>query len=126
MQSKIKMVKIGKQVKVYFSYNPDLVQIMRRNGGWWWHKDKCWSFPVGQTSEIYDQLREEGYLVDIKSEKEKPKTKVEHKLTLKERFKNPDVVSVYATCKHCKQGNFVGKDELCSVCRNKLYKKSKI
>ena len=113
------MVKVGKQVKVYFSYNQDLVDIMRKNEGWWWHKEKCWSFPVGQTSELYDQLKKEGYNVQITKGTEQPKKKEPTKrkpVPITKLFENPNVVSVYDTCSKCKQKKYVGRDGICTEC----------
>lgn len=122
MSNKIKIIKRGKQCFVHYKYDNTFIEIMRENGGWWRRKEKAWTFPVGQASDIYNQLKEEGFKVDLLKEKTKSKTKKKKQevssenLSFEDRFKDPDVIMVYDNCKSCKQKKFVNEDKLCSEC----------
>jgi len=65
MVQQVHIRKFKKVIKVHFMYNTDLVDIMRDNGGWWFKKEKCWQFPVGRFSEIYNELKNNRYNVKV-------------------------------------------------------------
>ena len=65
MAQRVRIRKGEKVIKVHFMYNTDLVDIMREHNGWWIYKEKCWQFPVGRLSEIYDDLTSKMYKVEI-------------------------------------------------------------
>lgn len=70
MVQKVNIQKGDKVIKVHFMYNDDLVDIMREHNGWWFRKEKCWQFPVGKLSELYDDLTSKLYKVEIMPMKE--------------------------------------------------------
>jgi hypothetical protein len=119
IQSPVKIKKGKKSFKVYFTYNPDLVDIMKDHDGWYFKKQKAWTFPNKRFRKVYDDLKEEGYKVNISTEVPKPKN---INVDKKKELKNKDVIAVFGTCKKCKQKNFVGEDDLCSRCRNTVKK----
>lgn len=112
MGNKIKIIKREKQCFVYYKYDKTFIDIMRDNEGWWHRKDKAWTFPIYKTEDIYNQLKEEGYKVDLMREKPKKKPKKKKQVTplnpsFEDHFNDPDVIMVYHTCKQCKQKKFV-------------------
>jgi len=115
MQSKIIIRKEEKQIKINFSYNLDLVEIMRNYNGYFFRKEKAWCFPIHKYQDIKDELTKKMYSVEVKkvSAKEKPKY-VQKKINV---FDDPDVVSVSGTCKKCKQGAQVDENGLCVRCK---------
>jgi len=68
MQPTIIIRKEGKRIKINFSYNPDLVEIMRDHKGYYIRKEKTWVFPAEKLHEIRDELVRKMYSVRIKSD----------------------------------------------------------
>lgn len=90
---------------------------MRDCEGWYFKKEKAWTFPIKRFQKVYDALKDAGYTVNTTMEVPKPSR--ERKVTKKESFSNPDVIAVYDVCEKCGLDNFVGRDGLCSLCRSK-------
>ena len=65
MQGTIRIVQHPKLIKVYFTYNSDLVEIMQIHKGWWHGKEKSWSFPLFKLKEIRDELEQKMYQVSV-------------------------------------------------------------
>ena len=65
MQSPVKIQKDGKHINVFFSYNEDLVRLMKENRGWWSPKKKCWIFPLYKRSDIIEVLKSNLYKVQL-------------------------------------------------------------
>jgi hypothetical protein len=121
MSNKIKIVKREKQCFVYYKYDNTFIDIMRENGGWWRRNEKAWTFPVGQASEIYNRLKEEGFKVDLLKEKKKKTKKKKQKPStinpsFEEHFKDPDVIMVWHKCKKCGNKKFVSEEKVCTEC----------
>jgi len=112
-----------KIIYIHFSYNTDLIDIMREYKGWWFRKEKAWQFPLFKYDDLYNKLKEEKYNVRIlKLEEKKLKEKPKLEQTSIDPWKNKTVVSVPGHCKECKQWHFLSKDGLCLQCRIKLEK----
>lgn len=121
MQSPIKIIKAKDRIKVSFSYNDDLVCIMREHEGWWWPKQKVWSFPLNQYSEIREALTGAKYIVTTLKEKPQFKRKPNEYKYLQQLFdEDKKLVSLWGTCKKCKTKNFIGRDFLCTKCILKI------
>jgi len=116
MQPPVKIQKEGNHINVSFSYNEDLVDIMREQGGWYRYKQMSWMFPASRKSEIIDVLKEHLYRVTLLPDANK-KVKEVKQDSVSDRFKNQDIVSVWGLCKVCNQKKFVGKDCICGQCR---------
>ena len=69
MQSPVKIRKDDKKIRIYFSYNSDLVEIMQEFKGWYNPKERYWQFPIYKFQEIYDRLKESLYKVDLQNVK---------------------------------------------------------
>jgi len=119
VQPPIKIQKEGRHINVSFSYNSDLVDIMKENNGWYIYKKMCWMFPASRKSEIIDILKENKYRVTILPEIEPKRKKVKKVSPMKRLDEDPTVVSVWHVCKECGEQSFIGRDELCSKCRAK-------
>jgi len=115
MQSTIVIRETNKQIKVNFTYNIDLVEIMRKHNGYFFRKEKAWCFPKYKSDDIKKELQENKYTIKIKKEEEpeKPKT-IQKKIDV---FADPDTIAVYGKCKSCKEGGFVDKNGLCVKCK---------
>ena len=103
-----------KRIMVHFSYNNDLIDIMREHKGWWFRKEKGWQFPLWKLEQITDDLKSKKYNINITKLEEKKPT--EQKQMVIDYWKLPDVVSVPGICKSCKQYHLLGKSGLCSEC----------
>jgi len=68
MQPTIIIRKEGKRIKINFSYNSDLVDIMRDHNGYYFRKEKAWIFPVEKLYTIKDELTQKMYSVKIISD----------------------------------------------------------
>ena len=118
MQPPVKIQKEGKHINVSFTYNSDLVDLMRELGGWYIYKKMCWMFPATRKQEVIDKIKDERYRVTVLEDKE-PTVKEVKQQPISERFKDPDVVSVWGLCKKCNEKKFVGIDCICGQCRMK-------
>jgi len=67
MQSPVRIRRNTKKFRVYFSYNEDLVDIMREFDGWYNRREKYWQFPIYKFQELYDKLKDSLYKVDLQS-----------------------------------------------------------
>ena len=115
MQPTIIIRKEEKQIKINFSYNTDLVDIMREHKGYFFRKEKAWCFPIHKLDEIRDELTHKMYNVQTKKVSTPPKPAfVQKKINV---FDDPDVISVSGTCKKCKQGAQVDENGLCVRCK---------
>jgi len=121
MQSPVKIQKEGRHINVYFSYNEDLVEIMRDMDGWWIYKKMCWMFPASKKSEIIDKLKECKYKVNILPDVDYERKKVEYKYDIKKVFEDEDVTQVWGLCKKCNQKKFINKNCLCTECSVKSH-----
>jgi len=119
MQAPVQIKKTERSLRVSFSYNSDLVDIMHEEKGLWHRKDKTWIFPLGMLSQIREALISKKYKVRIISETSKEETRRFNQCRKKSReelFKDEDVVSVWGVCSSCKQECFIGRSGLCSKC----------
>lgn len=120
MQAPVQIKKTQRSLRVSFSYNSDLVDIMREEDGLWHRKDKTWIFPLSRLSQIREALISKKYKVKIVSEIDREKSKrINHqiiKISNKELFKDKDIVSVWGVCSSCKQECFIGRDGICTKC----------
>jgi len=123
MQSPIVIRKEGKQIKVNFSYNSDLVEIMRSHNGYFFRKEKAWCFPMFKLDIIRDELIKKMYQVKVTTSNVKQEPKVIKKSY---PFEDPTVVSVYGKCEKCGKGEFIGKDGLCVRCWSANRNKRKV
>jgi len=112
MQPPIEIQKEGNHLNVSFSYNKDLVDIMRELEGWWMNKKKCWMFPTSMLSRVREKLVSEGYKVNILKEKEQEKIKD----NFEDRFNDPDVIGVYGNCSVCGGYESLNKEKKCRKC----------
>lgn len=69
MQPPVKLRRNDKILRIYFSYNTDLIEVMRDFDGWWNPKEKYWQFPVNKFQDIYDELKNRMYKVDLQTVK---------------------------------------------------------
>ena len=70
------IIRKGKdKILVYFMYNTDLIDIMRNHNGWWFRKEKAWQFPIRKFEELYDDLTNNRYKVEIRKEESKGRLK---------------------------------------------------
>ena len=114
MQSAVIIRKEEKQIKINFSYNLDLVEIMRKHKGYFFRKEKAWCFPIHKLDEIRDELTHKMYNVQTKAVSTPPKpVYVQKKINV---FDNPDVISVAGICKKCKQYTQVYENGVCGRC----------
>jgi len=120
MTQTINIRKGEKIIRLNFTYNADLVDIMHSHNGWFFRKEKSWQFPIGKFEEVYDHLKKEKYSVNItKLDESKDKPEPKHKLiqtTWEEYWKDKDTIAVGGTCKKCKEWHFVNKDKVCMRC----------
>jgi len=68
MQPPIQIKKNERSISISFSYNQDLVDIMREENGLWHRKTKAWIFPLTKLSYISDILISQRYKVRIISD----------------------------------------------------------
>lgn len=87
MQSPVKIKKLERSIRLSFSYNQDLVDIMREENGLWHRKTKTWIFPLSKLSHIRDVLTDNKYRVTIATDKQQV-------ISLKERFKNNNITII--------------------------------
>lgn len=119
MQPPVQIKKTERSLRVSFSYNSDLVDIMREEDGLWHRKDKNWIFPLSKLSQIREALVSKKYRVKIISETNEEKSKrfnQRRKKSREELFKDKDIISVWGVCSSCKQECFIGKDGICTRC----------
>ena len=67
MVQTVTLRKEEKKFLVTFKYNPDVVDIMKDNGGWYVAKEKAWQFPLSKYDAVQDDLVKEGYKVYIQT-----------------------------------------------------------
>jgi len=120
MQPPVKIIKSEKSFRVYFSYNSDLVELMKELDGWYMRSDKAWQFKLGLFTTVVDTLKKNLYTVDIKNKNSNDKSistevKQEKKYNY-DGFKDNEVVSIFGKCKKCKLENFVNRNKLCATC----------
>ena len=89
-------------------YNNELYDVMKKHKGYWFKKEKCWIFPEKKLDDIKSDIEKLNHKVSILG------SKIEQN---KNVFDDPDVVSVFGTCKKCGEGGFVSKEGICSKCR---------
>lgn len=65
MQGTVRIVQHPKRIRIFFSYNSDLVEIMQSHNGRWHPKEKCWSFPLNKLQEIRDELTQKMYQTSV-------------------------------------------------------------
>lgn len=119
MQAHVQIKKTQRSLRVSFSYNSDLVDIMREEDGLWHRKDKNWIFPLTKLSQIREALVSKKYKIKIISETDKEKSKrfnQPRKKSREELFKDKDIISVWGVCSSCKQECFIGRDGICVKC----------
>jgi len=106
-----------KIIRINFTFNSDLVDIMRKYKGWFFRKEKAWQFPRSKFSTIYDELTSKGYNVHVRK-MEEPRYKSARKQTQTkiDIWSNPNAVSVFGRCKKCGRKRFVNKDSICVEC----------
>jgi len=61
-------MKVNKQIKVKFSYNEDLVEVMRGFNGYYRYKEKAWYFPASKLSDLREELTRRMYTVRVITE----------------------------------------------------------
>lgn len=113
MQPPIKIQTEGRHINVYFSYNTDIIEIMREHHGRWKRNDKCWTFPLTLKSKLIDTLQQKKYRVQIVSSKEAQKKQV---VDSTHYFDDKDVILVWGLCKKCNQKKLIGQDCMCVKC----------
>lgn len=124
MQGPIKIQVEGKHLNIWFSYNEDLVEIMKELNGWYISKTQMWMFPAYRLSEIRDLLISKKYRVTIVSEKgpERSTAKVP---SIDDRFKkNPNIVAIMGKCKSCGYTLFIDRQHSCTECSLSKKRKS--
>ena len=116
MQPTIIIRKEEKQIKINFSYNTDIVDIMREHNGYFFRKEKAWCFPIRKLDEIRDELAKKMYTVQTKKAPSTPTkpTYVQKKINV---FDDPDVISVGGICKKCNTKTYIDEDGLCVRCK---------
>lgn len=116
MQPPIRLTKTSQNLKVTFTYNNDIVNIMREQSGIWHKKKKAWFFPLDQYSDIREALISEGYTVTTFTEEDR-KTPAKEYHYLQQLFdEDDDLVSLWGTCKKCKHKKFINRGFLCTEC----------
>jgi len=119
MQPPIKIQKDGRHIDVKFSYNTDLVDIMRDLNGIWVYKRMCWMFPASMKSKLVEELKKNGYRVNILQDVKKKETKSNVVSTsFEERFNDPDVIGVYSNCVKCGEYASLDIKKRCFRCRD--------
>lgn len=106
-----------KIVLVHFTYNTDIIDIMRQHRGWWNRKEKAWQFPVSKFQELYDNIKQNHYATEIRKleDKEYKPRKPKPQKTL-DVWSDPDTVSVAGHCKECGLWHFLNKSGVCLMC----------
>ena len=64
MTQTINFRKDGNKLKLHFTYNEDIIDVMRAHKGYWYKKDKSWVFPETKRTELYNELTSKGYNIN--------------------------------------------------------------
>lgn len=114
MVQTVKIRKVGNKIKVNFSYNSDLVDIMREHHGYFYRKEKAWVFSSTKQQELSNILTKKLYTVTVVKENGQTTIPTEH--TSAKTCDDDAFVLVLGHCKKCKQWHFLGKNGLCVQC----------
>ena len=110
MKQTVVIKKEKQKIKINYTFEQPLYQIMKSYNGYYYKPNKCWIFPLKEFEKIKKDIKEKGYPVTILV-KEDQSTFVENV------FDEPDVIAVYGKCKKCGSEGFVNKESLCILCR---------
>lgn len=110
MVKTVNIRKEGNKIKVNFSYDTDLVDIMRSHKGYFYRGEKAWVFPSHKYDAIRSELKSKHY--DVRFVTSATQTTFATK-----RKEKSEVLSTFGHCKKCGEGAFCNKDGLCVRCK---------
>lgn len=116
MVQTVKIRKADSKIKINFTYNDELVDIMRGHHGYFFKKEKAWIFPANKQSELYNVLTDKHYNVEFVKPKEQ-KTVMLRKKAILNPWDDKDAVSVAGHCTKCGMYGFCNREGLCIRCR---------
>ena len=104
--NKILINRYHNHFKVKFSYNPDIVSIMRSVKGYYIPKTKEWSFPSYKLDAVISTLKSNGFT----------NITIKQATSRFDKKENEEVIATLGYCKKCNQLNFINKFGLCPKC----------
>jgi len=119
MTQTINFRKDGNKLKLHFTYNEDIIDVMRAHKGYWFRKDKSWVFPETKRTELYNELTDKGYNINyLTPMSETPLQKPVKKVVEEAIDPWKDGAFMRArTCIKCGVWGFCYKDGVCGRCR---------
>jgi hypothetical protein len=117
MTQTINFRKDGNKLKLHFTYNEDIIDVMRAHKGYWYRKDKSWVFPESKRTDLYDELTGKGYNVEYLTPMTQSHLVVEKKKEIDVNPKDEDFFMRAGYCIKCKTYGFCFKDGLCGRCK---------
>jgi hypothetical protein len=121
MTQTINFRKDGNKLKLHFTYNEDIIDVMRAHKGYWYRKDKSWVFPETKRTELYNELTDKGYSVNYLT----PMSQATLETPVKKKVEKVDEFDPWAdgafmvggVCRKCNKWGFIFKNGLCGTCR---------